>query len=89
MPKPTKVRIFFSVLSVTFGFALTALLIYQNNFAISNANTFNASVKNIGMQMLSTQEHGFILPFEVVSVLLLAAMIGCIVIAMKSKSEQQ
>ncbi len=89
MPKPTKARIFFSVLSVTFGFALTALLIYQNNFAISNANTFDASVKNIGMQMLSTQEYGFILPFEVVSVLLLAAMIGCIVIAMKSKSEQQ
>jgi NADH-quinone oxidoreductase subunit J len=35
------------------------------------------------MQMLSLTEHGYILPFEVVSMLLLAAMIGCIVIAMK------
>jgi NADH-quinone oxidoreductase subunit J len=38
--------------------------------------------------MLSTTEHGFILPFEVVSMLLLAALIGCIVIAMKTKTEK-
>ena len=36
--------------------------------------------------MLSTTQYGYVLPFEVVSILLLAAMIGCIVIAMKSKS---
>ena len=34
--------------------------------------------------MLSTAAGGYALPFEVVSMLLLAAMIGCIVIAMKS-----
>ena len=34
--------------------------------------------------MLSTTEYGFILPFEVVSMLLLASMVGCIVIAMKT-----
>jgi NADH-quinone oxidoreductase subunit J len=33
--------------------------------------------------MLNTTEHGYILPFEVISMLLLAAMIGCIVIALK------
>ena len=38
--------------------------------------------------MLSTSEHGYILPFEVVSILLLAAMIGCIVIAMKSPEQK-
>jgi NADH-quinone oxidoreductase subunit J len=37
----------------------------------------------MGTQMLSPTEHGYLLPFEVVSILLLAAMIGCIVIAMK------
>jgi NADH-quinone oxidoreductase subunit J len=36
--------------------------------------------------MLSTSPGGYALPFEVVSVLLLAAMIGCIVIAMKTPS---
>jgi NADH-quinone oxidoreductase subunit J len=37
--------------------------------------------------MLRTQDGGYALPFEVVSMLLLAAMIGCIVIALKSKPE--
>jgi NADH-quinone oxidoreductase subunit J len=40
-------------------------------------------VSRIGTQMLSTEENGFALPFEVVSILLLAAMVGCIVIAIK------
>ena len=35
--------------------------------------------------MMGTGDGGFSLPFEVVSILLLAAMIGCIVIAIKSK----
>ena len=39
--------------------------------------------------MLSTKEHGFVLPFEVVSILLLASMIGCIVIAMKVKPAEK
>jgi NADH-quinone oxidoreductase subunit J len=34
--------------------------------------------------MLETGENGYALPFEVVSILLLAAMVGCIVIAIKA-----
>jgi NADH-quinone oxidoreductase subunit J len=49
----------------------------------------DASVRNIGAQLLSTSEHGYVLPFEVISILLLAAMIGCIVIAMKTKPEEK
>jgi NADH-quinone oxidoreductase subunit J len=44
-------------------------------------------VANIGNQMLGVDDNGYALPFEVVSILLLAAMIGCIVIALKSKPE--
>jgi NADH-quinone oxidoreductase subunit J len=44
--------------------------------------------------MLETGDHGYVLPFEVVTILLLAAMVGCIVIAIKTpaienKTEQQ
>ena len=39
--------------------------------------------------MLSTTSYGFILPFEAVSMLLLAAMVGCIVIAMRPKNEME
>jgi len=51
--------------------------------------TQSVSVGQIGAQLLSTKEHGYVLPFEVISLLLLAAMIGCIVIAMKTKPENQ
>jgi NADH-quinone oxidoreductase subunit J len=87
MPKPIRSRQLFSVLAVLFGFALTYLLIYQNGFIQINDKPFPVEVSDIGMQMLSTTEHGYILPFEVVSMLLLAAMVGCIVIAMKVKKE--
>jgi NADH-quinone oxidoreductase subunit J len=59
-----------------------------NNHSFSGANdkpALNPGVGEIGSQLLSTTEHGYILPFEVVSMLLLAAMIGCIVIAIKDK----
>lgn len=51
--------------------------------------TIFANVESIGEQMLSTTDYGYVLPFEVVSILLLAAMIGCIVIAMKTPVEKK
>ncbi|MBI2966441.1 MAG: NADH-quinone oxidoreductase subunit J [Bacteroidetes bacterium] len=41
------------------------------------------SVKMIGGQLLDLYNFGFVLPFEAISILLLAAMVGCIVLAMK------
>ena len=82
------VRTVSSVFAVLFGFALTYLLIYQNNFTGGDGQ-FDLSVNRIGTQMLETGEYGYALPFEVVSMLLLAAMIGCIVIAIKIKPEEK
>lgn len=86
MQKPKLSRIVFSVLAAVFGFALSYALISQYTFTAASDKALNVEVGNIGMQLLSTTEQGYILPFEVVSILLLAAMIGCIVIAMKSKT---
>ena len=85
MPAPLKTRTLFSVLAVLFGFALTANLLWKNVFAVNTSSDFKLKVADIGTQMLSTTEHGYVLPFELVSMLLLAALIGCIVIAMKVK----
>jgi len=81
------VRTVSSVLAVLFGFALTYSLIYKN--FTGGDGKFDLSVNRIGTQMLETGEHGYALPFEVVSMLLLAAMIGCIVIAIKIKPEEK
>ena len=85
MPKPPLLRTVFSVLAVLFGFALSYFLIQQYTFTPSSQPGIEASVANIGTQMLDSEKSGYVLPLEVVSVLLLAAMIGCIVIAMKVK----
>jgi NADH-quinone oxidoreductase subunit J len=88
MAKPTVMRTIASVLAVLFGFALTYSLIYKNEFKTGD-KPFYWSVQKIGTQMLETGENGYALPFEVVSILLLAAMIGCIVIALKAKPKEK
>lgn len=89
MPKPVRSRTIFSALSVLFGFAFTYNLIQEYGFKETSTQTFEVKVSEIGLQMLNTTQHGFVLPFEVVSILLLSAMIGCIVIAMKVKHEEK
>ena len=86
LPKPMMKRTVFSVLAVLLGLGFSYNLINEYGFTSSGA-PFNVAVSKIGEQMLSPTEHGYILPFEVVSMLLLAAMIGCIVIAMKSPTD--
>ncbi len=81
MPLPVRKRKVFAILAVLIGFVLSYTLISQYNFQPEGTQPLNAGVSNIGTQMLSTSQHGYALPFEVVSILLLAAMIGCIVIA--------
>lgn len=83
MLKPPMLRTLASVFAVLLGFVLTYFLIYENNFQPTDKN-FDLSVNKIGTQMLETGENGYALPFEVVSILLLAAMVGCIVIAIKA-----
>ncbi|MEP6673816.1 MAG: NADH-quinone oxidoreductase subunit J [Ferruginibacter sp.] len=88
MAKAPISRTIASVLAVLFGFALTYLLIYKNEFKAGDGK-FDMELSRIGTQMLSTGNNGFALPFEVVSILLLAAMIGCIVIAMNAKTKDK
>jgi NADH-quinone oxidoreductase subunit J len=41
----------------------------------------------IGNQLLSTGKNGYVLPFELISILLLAAMIAAIIVAKKDKNK--
>jgi NADH-quinone oxidoreductase subunit J len=94
LPRPLRARKVFAALAVCLGFVLTCLLIRQYAFppspwAHSNIGAPDMSVNAIGSQLLSVSEHGYALPFEVISILLLAAMIACIVIAIKPKPEEK
>lgn len=86
MPKTSWKRMLFSAFAALFGLGFSYNLINEYGFT-PTTKAFTVPVKEIGRQMLSPTAHGYVLPFEVVSMLLLAAMIGCIVIAMKSPGQ--
>ncbi len=83
LPKQKMGRQLFSALAAFCGLALVMLQLYKHNFVKTNNPAMEPSVANIGNQMLGVDDGGYALPFEVISILLLAAMIGCIVIALK------
>jgi NADH-quinone oxidoreductase subunit J len=85
LPKQKMSRTLFSALAVFCGFALTIVQIFQHSFKVNNADPLSPTVFNIGTKMLEVNNSGYALPFEVVSILLLAALIGCIVIAIQNK----
>lgn len=85
MKTPKLGRAVFAAIAASAGFAISLLAINGHSFFKGTGNAIEPSVNNIGTQMLSTTEHGYLLPFEVISMLLLAAMIGAIVIAIKTK----
>jgi NADH-quinone oxidoreductase subunit J len=84
LPKQRIGRKIFSALAAFCGFALTLVQVYQHTFYESPEEPLSPTVLNIGKKMLSVNEGGYALPFEVISMLLLAALVGCIVIAMKT-----
>ncbi|QNA43754.1 NADH-quinone oxidoreductase subunit J family protein [Lacibacter sediminis] len=88
MAKAPLVRTIAAALAVLFGFAFTYLLIDQYGF-VTIDQPFDNDVARIGKAMLNVEQDGYSLPFEVVSMLLLAAMVGCIVIALKTKPEEK
>jgi NADH-quinone oxidoreductase subunit J len=85
LPRQKKSRQLFSLLAAFCGFALTMLQVYQHDFTGNTSQAIEPSVANIGSKMLGVNDDGYALPFEVVSILLLAALIGCIVIALRNK----
>ncbi len=71
-------------LTAIVGAVLMILTINKSSFSPAKVVEMDISVKSIGRQLLNYGEGGYILPFEVISVLLLAAMISAIIIAKKS-----
>lgn len=67
-------------------FALTTVLQYKFEASTLAAKETNMDV--IGKSLLSYDKEGFVLPFEVISILLLGAMIGAIIIAKRNKEDE-
>ncbi len=67
------------------GATLTLMTILRFSFVPDSAVDPQFNIKDVGNSLVSYNRDGYALPFEVISVLLLAAMIGAIVVAKKEK----
>ena len=85
LPQQKLGRQLFAALAAFCGLALILVQLYQYKFIAPAEAVAAPTVADIGNQMLGTDVGGYALPFEVVSMLLLAALIGCIVIALRLK----
>jgi NADH-quinone oxidoreductase subunit J len=87
LPSRLSKHLLWAILLSVSGLVLTTIILYHFPYSPTNLAPIDHSVKNIGRQLLDYNKFGYVFPFEVVSVLLLAALIGSIVIAMKSKKQ--
>ncbi len=62
--------------------------IFNHSFIANEKAAMPVDMTAIGTQLLGTGKNGYVLPFELISILLLAAMIAAIVIAKKGKQEE-
>jgi NADH-quinone oxidoreductase subunit J len=76
-------KIMFSALAALAGAILSIITILDYQFSATAEAAAAINMKLVGKSLLSVEHDGYILPFEVISVLLLAAMISAIVVAKK------
>lgn len=67
------------------GAAISVATLLSYDFTGKPVETLPITVNEIGKQLVSTDHNGYALPFEVISILLLAALIGAIVVARKEE----
>ncbi len=74
-----------AALASILGAGVCIATLVQYPFPQAVANSAPVTVDQVGTSLLSYGADGYVLPFEVISILLLAAMVGAIVIAKKRK----
>jgi NADH-quinone oxidoreductase subunit J len=73
----------FSALAAIAVAIISIITILDYNFSATTEAAKEIDMKLIGKSLLSVEYEGYILPFEVISILLIAAMVAAIVIAKK------
>jgi NADH-quinone oxidoreductase subunit J len=74
----------FSALASIAGALVTIITILDFKFSATAEASKEVDMRLVGNSLLSVGKDGYVLPFEVISILLLAAMVAAIVIAKKA-----
>ena len=87
MERPDLIKILLTSI-VGMGGALLSIYVITNHvYHPQTDGGLEANMTTIGEKLLGYGAGGYVLPFEVISILLLAAMIGAIVVAKRNKPE--
>jgi NADH-quinone oxidoreductase subunit J len=80
-------KVFWGLLASISGVAVTAFVLLKHKFIYADNPTIvgdqEINMKAIGYALMGTEKYQYLLPFEILSVLLLACIIGGILIARK------
>jgi len=87
MQKPDVWKIILTSIVGLGGATLSIYVITNHVFTPQPDTGAEANMTTIGEKLLGYGAGGYVLPFEVISILLLAAMIGAIVVAKRNKPE--
>lgn len=86
--RPDLTKLLMGVGAAVVGSGLVIVTLLSHTFTAPEVTELPVDMTEIGNQLLSTGKNGYVLPFELISVLLLAAMIAAIVIAKKEKNKK-
>jgi NADH-quinone oxidoreductase subunit J len=78
----------FSALAAISGAILCIITILDFKFSATTEAAKEVDMRLVGNALLSVGKEGYVLPFEVISILLLAAMIAAIVVAKKGAPKE-
>ncbi len=87
LPPVGNLKAIVSMVLVAMGVGTVVWAVAGFNFTPTAQPATGYDVKAIGTSLLSYGNYGYVLPFEVISVLLLAAMVGAIMIAKRYKND--
>ena len=87
IPAPSKFKIISGGLVSFAGALVTIFVLLKHTFKPSGLDKAQ-DVREMGLQLLNVGDGGYILPFEVISILLLASMIAAIVVAKRNLTKQ-
>jgi NADH-quinone oxidoreductase subunit J len=85
-PRPALTNLMMGIGVALTGSAVVLATLLTHPFKASTSE-IPVDMAVIGNQLLSTGKNGYVLPFELISILLLAAMIAAIIVAKKEKNK--
>jgi len=86
--RPQLMRVVSALIVAVSGAGITIITLFRYPFKAATYEAIPVDMTTIGKQLMDTNKNGYALPFEVISILLLSAMIGAIVIAKKTKDNK-